>query len=30
LTVRPSSLQEIIDIRKRDPDRGRLHALGSH
>jgi len=29
-TVRPSSLQEIIDICKRDPDRGRLHALGSH
>ena len=30
LTVRPSSLQEIIDICKRKPDRGRLHALGSH
>ena len=30
LTVRPSSLQEIIDICERKPDRGRLHALGSH
>ena len=29
-TVRPSSLQEIIDTCKRDPDRGRLHAPGSH
>ena len=30
MTVRPGSLQEIIDICKRVPDRGRLHALGSH
>jgi hypothetical protein len=29
-TVRPGSLKDIIDICKRQPDRGRLHALGSH